>query len=101
MTITNSTGSTIRMDSLRVDWVEFTNQGVRQVILDGVQIFNGSDPNTPSLFPSERAWDGSASDRDIGPGTVVLLIQFEETMVVTGNTVEPTFDIGCSVSSSN
>jgi hypothetical protein len=101
MTITNSTGSTIRMDSLRVDWVEFTNQAVRQVSLDGVQIFNGTDPNTPSLFPSERAWDGSASDRDIGPGTVVLLIQFEETIVVTGNTVEPTFDIGCSVSSSN
>ena len=102
MTITNSTGSTITMDSLRVDWVEFLGQEVKQVKLDGNDISNADDVNTPSLFPIENAWSGSASNRDIGPGTVVVLrIKFQEDIVVAGNTLEPTFDIGCSISSSN
>lgn len=101
MTITNSTGSTIRMDSLHVEWVDTpSSQRIDSIILDGVTLWSGNENNPPSDFPSEQSWSGSASDRDIDPGTVTLLIQFGDT-VTAGNTVEPTFDIGCSISSSN
>jgi hypothetical protein len=101
MTITNSSGSTIRMDSLHVVWVDSpSSQRITSIILDGVPVWSGNENNPNTDIPSEQSWSGSPSDRDIDPGTVALLLQFDDPLT-TGNTVEPTFDIGCSISSSN
>lgn len=103
MVITNSSGGTIRMDSLVVDWVDSpSEQRVIKVFLDGLEVWSGNENNPPGSWgPSlNHNWSGSASNRDIDPGSVVLLLEFEET-AVAGNTLQPTFDIGCSISSSN
>jgi hypothetical protein len=102
MNITNSGGSTIRVDTLRVVWVDTPiSQILIKVVLDGVEIWGGSDPDSESNFPDERAWDATPADRDIDPGTVALLLQFQEDLQAGGYTIEVVFDIGCSITSSN
>ncbi len=102
MNITNSSGGTIRMDSLSVIWVESpASQGLLKVVLDGVEVWGGSDPDSRSDFPSERAWDATPADRDIDTGTVTLMLQFQENLQASGYTIQAVFDIGCSITSSN
>jgi hypothetical protein len=102
MTITNSSGGTIRMDSLHVEWVDSpSDQRIIKVVLDGVQVWGGNENNDPTDFPAEDPWGATPGDRDIGPGTVTIMLQFQEVLQLSGYTIEPTFDIGCSITSSN
>ncbi len=93
------------MESLFVQWMDSPlNQKVKQINLNGVTIWDGNENNPDGQWgPSlEHDWTGSASFRDIASSaTVVLMLQFEEDWVGSGYEFRPTFDIGCSVSTTN
>jgi len=102
MDIINASGATVRMDTLYVVWVDSPiSQNLIKVVLDGVEVWGGSDPDSESSFPAERAWNATPNDRDVDPGTVSLLLQFQEDLQASGYTIEVGFDIGCSITSSN
>lgn len=103
MTITNSSGAVVRMDTLSGTWVQSpADQKLIKVVLDGVEIWSGIELNSPSEFPAEEAWGATPEDRDIDSGaTVTLMLQFEQDLQAGGYTMEPTFDIGCFVTGSN
>jgi hypothetical protein len=104
MMITNSSGGTIRMDSLDVAWIDSpASQRIIKIQLNGVDIFSGNANNAPTNWPADHAWIGSATDRDIVNGaTVPLLIQFEVAFAAPppAYTLQPTFNIGCYVEGS-
>jgi hypothetical protein len=75
-----------------------SSQKLDQLFLQGVSIWNTSDPNAPSDIPSEGNWKGTVPERTLpGVGVGTFRIQF-------GNGLEPglyevhlVFDIGCQV----
>ncbi len=101
--ITNSTGATIRMDGLTVNWIESPiSQKLKNVAVDGNQAWNGADNNTPSIFPSEIAWTGLASTREVSDAsTEQLLLNFQDDLAVSGYSIQITFDNGCVLNASN
>jgi hypothetical protein len=104
MMITNSSGGTIRMDSLDVAWIDSpASQRIIKIQLNGVDIFSGNANNAPTNWPADHSWSGSATDRDIANGaTVPLLIQFDVAFAAPppAYTLQPTFNIGCYVEGS-
>jgi hypothetical protein len=104
MTITNSSGAVIRMDSLDVDWEDNpASQRIIKIQLNGVDVFSGNANNAPTNWPADHSWSGSATDRDIANGaTVPLLIQFDLAFdpPPPPYTLRPAFNIGCYVEGS-
>jgi hypothetical protein len=104
MMITNSSGGTIRMDSLYVEWSDVpSSQKINTIKLNSVDVFSGNANNDPTTWPDDHSWSGSASDRDIASGaTVELLLQFDTAFASPPPTylLKSTFNIGCYVQGS-
>lgn len=104
MNINNNSGSPIVIDSLFAQWVKLTSsQKLDQLFLNGVSIWNTSDPDTPSNIPAEGGgiWSSSAAQRTIPNGASRnLIINFMEPLEPTGYQVQIVFDVGCPVNGS-
>ena len=104
MNINNNSGSPIVIDSLFVQWVKLTSsQKLDQLFLNGVSIWNTSDPDAPSNIPAEGGgiWSSSADQRTIPNGASRnLIINFMEPLEPTGYQVQIVFDVGCPVNGS-
>lgn len=103
ITITNGSGATVSLENLVVNWVELPmSQHLTSVSLDGNTLWTGSDPNSPTTFPSERAWTGTTSDREIADTTSEqLLITFDEDLQISGYSLQAIFSTYCQLQASN
>lgn len=103
ITITNNSGGTVRLDTLTANWVDDpTSQQINSVTLDGATIWSGSDPNSPTLFPSERAWSGAATDRDINDSqSKQLVLTFGQDLQPNGYSLQAIFSTYCQLEASN
>lgn len=99
MNITNNNGSTITITRFFAYWIkEPISQKIDRLFLNGPEIWNKSDPDSPSDFPAEGDWLGGA-DLTILDGTVgSFVIHFSNDLLQpTGYEVHIVFDIGCQV----
>jgi hypothetical protein len=82
MDIDNASGTPMVIARFYAQWVESPpSQRLDQLLLQGVSIWDTSDPNSPSDIPSEGAWKGSFLDRRLPAiGVRTLNIQFGDTL---------------------
>jgi hypothetical protein len=100
MNITNNSGGSIAIDRLYVIWVKSpSSQKLDQVFLNGVSIWNTSDPDTPSDIPAEGNWKNGVSLTIPVGATQSFLIQFGDALQPSSQ-VHIVFDIGCQVTGS-
>jgi hypothetical protein len=100
MNITNSSGIPISVEFLFAYWVESpSSQKLDRVFLDGVEIWNTSDPDSPSDIPNESNWNGASR---IIPNGIVgnLVLRFQDPLQAGNYQVHVVFDIGCRVTGS-
>jgi len=101
MDITNdiSNGTDIIIDRLFAYWVKSpTSQKIDRLLLNGVVIWNTSDPDSPSDIPTEGNFIGAVADRTILLGnTGNFVIQFQNDLQTTGYEAHIVFGIGCQV----
>ena len=99
MDITNNSGGPIVINRLVAYWVKSPqSQKLDQLFLNGVSIWNTSDPDWPSDIPAEGGgnWPGAASERTIPDVTTqAFVIQFSNDLQPSGYEVHIVFDIGC------
>jgi hypothetical protein len=104
MNINNNSGSPIIIESLFAQWVKSTSaQKLDQLFLNGVSIWNTSDPDSPSNIPAEGGgnWPSTNSERTIPAGTSGnFIIHFMDPLEPTGYQVQLVFDVGCPVNGS-
>lgn len=97
MDITNNTLGTITLDRFFAFWVkDVQSQKIDRLLLDGIELWNTSDVNSPTDIPTESAWNGSA-DRTIAAGTVKTFIVRFQNVPQSPTEVHLVFDIGCQV----
>jgi len=98
MDITNNSGATITLNRFFAYWVKLPNsQKINRLFLNGVVIWNTSDPDSPTDIPTESNWR-SGADRTIPDATArTLLIRFPNNLQPTGYEAHLVFDIGCQV----
>jgi hypothetical protein len=95
MDITNNSGSIIGITRFYATWIKTpSSQKIDKLFLNGVEVWNKSDPDSPSDFPTEGNWVGGAGPAIPTFGNFV--IEF------SNDPVQPTevhivFDIGCQV----
>jgi len=96
--ITNNNGTPITLNRFFAYWVKLpTSQKIDKLFLNAAEIWNKSDPDSPSDIPTEGNWVGGA-DLIIPVAPVSnLLIQFPNDLQPTGYEVHLVFDIGCQV----
>lgn len=76
MAITNSSGGPITIDEVFAYWVKSpTSQKLDKLFLEGIEIWNRSDPDSPSDIPAEGGFIGGAGPTilDSIPRTFVIL----------------------------
>lgn len=104
MNINNNSGSPIIIESLFAQWVKPTSsQKLDRLFLNGVAIWNTSDPDTPSNIPAEGGgtWPSPSAQRTIPNGASGnFIIDFMDPLEPTGYQVQIVFDVGCSVNGS-
>jgi hypothetical protein len=101
MDITNSSGGSITLDDLHVEWVSGGSQKINEVLLGGNSLYSGNENNSPSDFPSEQSWNDYPNEHQIGDGgTKTLLIQFADALGAGTYSLRATFSIGCYVEDS-
>jgi len=98
MDITNNSGSDITINRFFAYWVKSpTSQKIDRLLLNGVVIWNTSDPDSPSDIPTEGNWIGTVADRTILVGnTGNFVIQFQNDLQATGYAVHIVFDAPAS-----
>jgi hypothetical protein len=84
---------------LYASWVAIpSSQRLDQIFLNGISVWNTSDPDAPSDIPTEGNWSGNVTDRTIPNGAVAnLVIRFGDALQPTGYQIHLVFDIGCQV----
>jgi len=99
MDITNNNGSDIIINRFFAHWVKLpTSQKIDRLLLNGVVIWNTSDPDSPSDIPTEGNWIGAIADLTIPNGnTRNFVIQFQNNLQPNGYEVHVVFNIGCQV----
>jgi hypothetical protein len=97
MDITNNTGGTIIINRIFAYWVKPSpSQKLDRILLDGNELWNTSDPDSPSDIPAEGGWSGG--DRTIlNAQTRTLILRFQNALEPTGYEVHIVFDIVCQV----
>jgi hypothetical protein len=80
--ITNGASGSILITRFFAQWVESIPpaQSLDQLSLQGVSIWDRSDPNSPSDIPSEGAWKIPLSNRVIPVGVRTFTIQFKNAL---------------------
>jgi hypothetical protein len=99
MDITNNAGSPITINRVFANWIKLQpSQKIDRLLLNGIVIWNTSDPDSPSDIPTEGNWIGGAVDRTIPDATTTtFLIQFPNALEPTGYKVHIVFNIDCQV----
>ncbi len=98
MDITNNSGGPITIKRFFAYWVKQPNsQKIERLVLNGIVIWNTSDPDSPSDIPTESNWANGADLTILDATTETLLIQFPNNLQPTGYDVHLVFDIGCQV----
>jgi hypothetical protein len=101
MDITNNAGAPITINRIFAHWVKLQpSQKIERLLLNGIVIWNTSDPDSPSDIPTEGNWVGGADltipDATVRPVTT-FLIQFPNDLEPTGYRVHIVFNIDCQV----
>ena len=99
MDITNASGTTITINRFFAYWVKSPqSQKLDKLFLDTVEIWNKSDPDSPSDIPIEGNWISAAPPTIPNDGTPHnLVVQFQSPLKLTGYEIHIVFDIGCQV----
>ena len=98
MDITNNNGSAITINRFFAYWVELpTSQKIDKLLLNGIVIWNTSDPDSPSDIPTEGNWIGGADLTIPDASTRNFLVEFSDPLLAIGYEVHIVFDIGCQV----
>jgi len=95
--------TTVTIGSVTVTWIEAPpSQKLRKIFVGATQVWTGTDNNSPSNIPSEGAWSGTGTDRQIGAGgSQLLTFEFQDALQASGYSLTVNFDNGCSTSASN
>ena len=100
MDITNNSGAPITITRFFAYWVKSpTSQKIDKLFLNGVEVWNKADPDSPSDIPAEGTFVGGANLTIPDATPVTLLIQFSDPLQPTGYQVHIVFDppISCQV----
>jgi len=98
MDITNSGGVTITINRFFAYWVKSsTSQKIDKLLLNGTEVWNKSDPDSPSDIPTEGNWLGGADLTIPAASARNFLIKFSNNLQPTGYEVHIVFNIGCQV----
>jgi hypothetical protein len=93
----NNIGNLITITRVYVAWVETPpSQRLDKIIIDGIDVWDKSDPSAPSDIPAEGNWI-SGVDLTIPSGTTNFLLRFGDSLQANGYEVRIVFDIGCQV----
>jgi hypothetical protein len=92
-TLTNSSGSSVTIDSIGIDWPTY-NQSLKQVEVGGTTVWSGEDdqPPTPISGVGSALPAGSAKE---------ILFTFKKAVDSTGYQLDLSTTNGCSLSQSN
>ena len=100
MDITNASGSPITISRFFAYWVEApSSQRISRLFLNGVVVWNPSDPDSPTDIPTEGNWLSGADLTIPDATTRTFLIEFGDNLQTTGYEVHIVFDfpINCQV----
>lgn len=97
MNVTNNNGSTVTITRFFAYWIKTpVSQKIDRLFLNGPEVWNKSDPDSPSDFPVEGDWLGGA-DLTILDGAVgSFVVQFSNDLLQPTE-IHIVFDIGCQV----
>ena len=100
MTITNDNVASITIASFHAVWVQAPiTQKLSKLFLDGTEIWNIADNNTPTDIPTESNWNNN--NRTISGGLVGnFIVQFQDPLVTGVYQIQITFDNGCQIGGS-
>ena len=98
MIITNNTATPVMINRFFAYWQESTfTQKLTEISLDGVVIWNASDPDSPSDIPAENPFV-SGANRTIPAGIPgILTLEFQDPVEPTGYEAHVVFNINCQV----
>lgn len=98
MDISNISGGDININRFFSYWVDSpATQALDTLVLNSDLIWNQTDNNSPSDFPTEGNWR-SGADLTIPNGTTrTFVVNFREILQSTGYEIHIFFDIGCQV----
>jgi len=98
MDITNNNGTPITINRFFAYWLKSPiSQKIDKLFFNGPEIWNKSDPDSPSDLPTEGDWLNGADLTIPNATTRTLVIQFSNDLQSTGYEVHLVFDIGCRV----
>ena len=97
MDITNNSGSIIQITRFYAIWTKSPiSQKIDKLFLNGAEIWNKSDPDSPSDFPTEGNWVGGAGPAIPDATLENFVIQFSNDLLQPTE-VHIVFDIGCQI----
>ena len=97
MDITNNSGAIIGITRFYAIWTKTPiSQKIDKLILNGAEIWNKSDPDSPSDFPTEGNWVGGAGPAIPNAITENFVVQFSNDLLQPTE-IHIVFDIGCQV----
>jgi hypothetical protein len=98
MDITNSSGGAVTLNRFFAYWLKLpTSQKLDKLILGGNEIWDKSDPTSPSDIPTEGNWAGAANLTIPDATTLPFVVRFQNDLQPTGYEIHIFFDIGCQV----
>ncbi|HKJ37805.1 MAG TPA: hypothetical protein VJ972_03445, partial [Anaerolineales bacterium] len=98
MNITNNSGAPITINRFFAYWPDSpTTQSLDMLLLNGGQIWNQNDNDSPSDFPTEGNWRSGANLTIPNATTYNFIVQFRENLQSSGYENHIFFDIGCQV----
>lgn len=97
MDITNNSGSIIQITRFYAIWTKTpVSQKLDKLFLNGAEIWNKSDPNPPSDFPTDGNWVGGAGPAIPNGITENFVIQFSNDLLQPTE-IHIVFDGSCQV----
>jgi hypothetical protein len=99
MDITNNDVTSLIITRVFTFWLKSeTSQKIDRLLLNGVEIWDISDTDSPSDIPTEGDFKGAVGLRTILIGTTSnFVIQFQDPLQPTGYEAHIVFGTGCQV----
>lgn len=92
MDITNASGAPITISQLFAYWPDVpSSQKIDKLFLNGIEIWNKSDPDSPSDIPNEGNFVGGANLTIPDATTQTFAMQFSNALQATGYEVHLVF----------
>jgi hypothetical protein len=95
--------TTVTIASVSITWIETpVSQKLRWILVGATQVWLGPDNTSPSDIPTERAWSGLVTDRQIGASaSQSMTFVFLNALQASGYSLILDFDNGCTISINN